>query len=554
MDGPLPTTSLILRWPVLLAADSSALLTLGEYRYTWLVLVSMALFFAMRLGVGFWAARQVSDAADFIVAGRRLPIYIAAASIMATWFAAETLMGAASTAYKYGFQGVVFDPFGAVVCLLISGLFFIRLMRRARYLTVVDFFEKRYGREMSLLASLAQLATYFAWTASQFVAGGFVLRELLGWPLLGGIVCVGVIVTLYTTMGGMLADTLLDFIQMFFTAGGIAAVFWFVLQAAGGWSGMVEHAGSRYVSQPFTLLPIAGEGFLGYTGHVGLFYWLAAWMSLGLGSIACQDLMQRSMSARNEATSVWGTYVAALLYFVFGVMSPLIGIMMFQLDPSIADADLDGLLIAAAMQRVPPLITAIFIAALASALMSTSDSSILAGASVVTENVLPLFRARMDDRQKLSWTRIMVLIIGFTSMVIGVLIANVYRLATISWAILLVGLFVPFAFGMYWTRANRRGAVASFAGGFLTWLAGTFYFFPVAREANTTEGLLDLESAVWDSVYISCTPAVAVSLTLMVVVSLVTQRQAPPLPLTDVEGQPLPLEQRLGVLRPKDLL
>jgi SSS family transporter len=529
------------------------MITFGEYPQTWLVLVGIGVFFLVRLGVGFWASRRVADAADFIVAGRRLPIYVAAASIMATWVAAETLMGAASTAYRRGFQGVVFDPFGAVVCLIISGLFFIRLMRRARFLTVVDFFEKRYGRTMSVMASITQMIAYFAWTSAQFVAGGFVLRELLGWPLWLGIVTVGVIVAIYTTMGGMLADTLLDFIQMFCSAIGISVVFISVLMEVGGWSAMVDGAAARDVSQPFALWPIAGEGFLGYTGYAGWFYWLSAWMSLGLGSIACQDLMQRSMSARNEPTAVWGTYAAAALYFVFGVMSPLIGIMMFRLDPGIPEAELDGLLVMASMKYVPPVVTAVFLAALVSALMSTSDSSILAGASVFTENMMPVFGHSLDERAKLRWTRIMVLVIGATSIAIAILIANVYRLATISWAILLVGLFVPFALGMYWRSANDKGAIAGFVGGFASWLAGMVYFYPTAMAANTVDQVLEIEGAVWDAVYISCTPAVLVSLVLMLAVSLLTGRRNPPIQLTDVDGNPLPLDKRLGTLAPRDL-
>jgi len=529
---------------------------LGNYPYTGLVLTAIVVFFGVRLAIGYWASRRVSDAADFIVAGRSLPIYIAAASIMATWFAAETLMGAASTAYRYGFQGVVFDPFGAVLCLLVSGVFFIRLMRRAQYLTVVDFFEKRYGKEMSLLASLSQLATYFTWTAAQIVAGGNVLHTLLGWDVSTGMLVVGLIVTFYTTMGGMLADTLLDFIQMFFTAGGITVVFLYVLNAVGGWSGMVTDAASQNVSQPFTLLPIAGEeGFLGYTGYLGLFYWLASWLTVGVGSVACQDLMQRSMSAKNEATSVWGSYAAAGLYLVFGVMSPLIGIMMFKLFPSIPTAELDGLLVMAAIKFVPPVITAVFIAALASALMSTSDSSILAGASVVTENILPAIWPEMDDVQKLRWTRIMVVVIGLSSIGIAMAIATIYKLAMISWAVLLVGLFVPFAFGMYWKKANRSGAIAAYLGGFATWLVGVLvWFYPITKVANTAaDGILDFESAVWDAVYISSTPAVIVSLVLMVVVSLLSQRVDPPRPLTDVQGTPLPLDKRLGLVPPTDM-
>ncbi len=527
-------------------------MNLHNYPYTHWVIVGILGFFFVRLAIGYWASRHVNNASDYIVAGRGLPIHMTAASIMATWFAAETLMGASSEAYKYGFQGVIFDPFGAVLCLAVSGLFFIRLMRRARYLTVVDFFEKRYGKEVSLIGSIVQILAYLVWTAAQFVAGSVVVHSLLGWPPWVGIVIVGVIVTGYTTMGGMLADTLLDFIQMFFTAGGITAVFLYMLHAVGGVEGLLAHNGSRNVPDPFAfgILPHP-HGYLGYTGHMAYFYWIAAWMTIGLGSVATQDLMQRSMSARNEATSVWGSYFAAILYFVFGVMSPLIGIMLYKLNPNIPDDQVEGLLVMVSQQYLPVWLNVLFIAALTSAMMSTSDSAILAGASVFTENILPFLYKKVDDVQKLWWTRLMVVVIGVGCMGIALVIGETYRLALMAWSVLLVGMFVPFAFGMYWLKANRSGALASIIGGIITWIIGVYCYFPYTAVANTPEGgTLNFDDAIWDAVYIASPPAVAVSVLMMIVVSLVTQKKDPPLPLTDVDGQPLAMENRMGLMSP----
>jgi SSS family transporter len=523
----------------------------ARYEYAWLVIGGIIFFFAIRLAVGYYASRKVESAADYIVAGRRLPIYLASASIMATWFAAETMMGASSTAYQYGLQGVVFDPFGAAFCLFLSGVFFIRLMRRARYLTVVDFFEKRFGKEMSFLGSLAQLATYFAWTGAQIVAGGNIIHALLGWPVASGMILVALIVTFYTFMGGMWADTLLDFMQMFLTAGGITLIFIGVLSAVGGFKGMVDGAGSLYVSNPFTLLPIKDEGYLGYTGYIGIFYWVAAWIAIGFGSVPTQDLMQRSMAAKNEATSVWGSYIAGFLYLFFGVMSPLIGIMMFKLNPNIAPEHTEFLLVTAAMEHLHPILTALFIAALASALMSTSDSSVLAGASVVTENIMPLFWKNIEDKTKLLMTRIMVLVIGFISISIALWAGTIYKLAMVAWSLLLVGLFAPFAFGMYWKKANRSGAIAAFLGGFISWaILGVFYY----RISTFDACVGDFECAFWDAVYISSLPAFLISVFLQVVVSLATQKSDPPMQLTDVDGNPLDLKKRLGLLSLKEAI
>ena len=537
---------------------------LEGYDYAWLVLLFIVLFFAVRIAVGIWAGRQVQDNTDYIVAGRRLPIHMAAASIMATWFAAETLMGASETAYDYGFSGVIFDPFGAAACLFISGLFFVRLMRRAKYLTIVDFFERRYNKVMTILTVIAQSLTYFSWTAAQIVAGGAIATALFGIDPVWGMVLVITIVAAYTTMGGMLADTTLDFFQVFLTAGSITLIFLFLLHEVGGFSGMVEGGGSTYVSEPFRLLPSVTEGYLGYSGATGWMYWLAAWMAIGLGSVATQDLMQRSMAARNQATSVYGSYGAGVLYLFFGVMSPLIGIMIFQLSPGLEDTSY--LLISASMTYLPPLLTAIFIAALVSALMSTSDSSLLAGASAVTENLIPLITGKKLEGMKAVWaTRIMVITNAAIGLAIALWAQTIYELSIVAWTLLLVGLFSPFALGMYWKKANSWGAVSSFVGGFITWIAATIYFFQIGIDGQSTAAVCEYTADMgiyseawwcgfWDSIYIGSFVAFITSMLLMIIVSLATQKISPPRILVDYYGEPLDpsLKLNLGLLPIKD--
>jgi len=537
---------------------------LEGYHAAWLVVLFIAIFFAVRLAVGIWASRRVVDNTDYVVAGRRLPIHMAAASIMATWFAAETLMGASETAYDYGFQGVIFDPFGAAMCLFISGAFFVRLMRRAKYLTIVDFFERRYNKAMIVLSVIAQMLTYFSWTAAQVVAGGAIVQALFGIDAQWGMIIIITIVAAYTTMGGMLADTLLDFFQMFLTAAGITLVFLAVLNAVGGFSGLIEGAGSTYVSEPFTLLPIAGEGYLGYTGATGWMYWLAAWMAIGLGSVATQDLMQRSMAARNQATSVYGSYFAGVLYLFFGIMSPLIGIMVYSLNPGMEDTSY--LLVSSAMTYLPPILTAIFIAALASALMSTSDSSLLAGASAVTENLIPVITGKKLDGKRALWaTRVMVIVNAVVALAIALWAQTIYELSILAWSLLLVGLFIPFSFGMYWKKSNSWGAVSAFLGGFAVWILAAIFFFSVGLGGQSTAAICEYTvdqgvyseawwCALWDAVYIGSFVAVFASLILMVVVSLLSQKASPPRTLVDYYGEPIDpnLKLNLGFLPIRD--
>jgi solute:Na+ symporter, SSS family len=522
---------------------------LSQYKEIHIIIIGIIIFFIIRLIVGYLASRKINTATDYIVAGRRLPIYFTAASIMATWFAAETIMGASSTAYQWGLQGVVFDPFGSVLCLALSGFFFIRTMRRAKFMTAIDFFQKRYGDTMAVAGAAAQVIAYLGWTAAQIVAGGALIHALLGWPLTVGMLFVTTVVVLYTMMGGMWADTLLDFMQMFFTAGGILLIFVVVMKNIGGWQAFTDTASSLYVSDALTILPIRGEGFLGYTGLPGWIYWIAAWLSIGLGSLPAQDLLQRSMSAKNEATAVHGTYAAGILYGVFGIMSPLIGIALFTLMPNIAPEHTEYIIISAALKYLSPYLAALFIAALASALMSTSDSSILAGASIITENILPYFKKDLTEKQSLRWTRAMVAVIGFSSLLIALFAATIYKLAIFAWTVLLVGQVVPFILGIYWKKANHTGAKFSYLAGFIAWVVILFALLGITTAANPG----DLETALWDAAYISSVPAVIVSALTMVIVSLKTQKSDPPHPLMDVDGNSIEEHHRLGILPPKEL-
>jgi Na+/proline symporter len=270
------------------------------------------------------------------------------------------------------------------------------------------------------------------------------------------------------------------------------------------------------------------------------------------------------MAARNQATSVYGSYFAGVLYLFFGIMSPLIGIMIYSLNPGMEDTSY--LLVSSAMTYLPPILTAIFIAALASALMSTSDSSLLAGASAVTENLIPVITGKKLDGKRALWaTRVMVIVNAAVALAIGLWAQTIYELSILAWSLLLVGLFIPFSFGMYWKKANSWGAVSAFLGGFAVWILAAIFFFTVGLGGQSTAAVCEYTvdqgvyseawwCALWDAVYIGSFVAVFASLILMVVVSLVSQKASPPRKLVDYYGEPLDpnLKLNLGFLPIRD--
>ncbi|NWG08485.1 MAG: sodium:solute symporter family protein [Chloroflexi bacterium] len=519
------------------------------YEYSGLIIGGIIVILLIRLGIGYWASKRVETTNDYVLAGRRLPIWMAAPSIMATWFAAETLMGSSSEAYKYGLQGVIFDPFGATMCLFLSALLIVRVARRAQYVTIMDFFQQRYGTAMSVVGSIAQIIGYFGWTAAQIVAGGAILQALLGWDLSVGMVLVAGVVTIYTMAGGLWADTALDFMQMFLTMGGLLVIFGGILWAVGGLDSFISMAGAQYTDYPFAMAPTEAEGYLGYGGHMGWFYYAAAWMAIGFGSIPAQDYLQRTCAAKNENVAVKSTYIAAFLYITFGVLSPFIG-MAAHAVPTIGpelEADTSQfVLILMAMEYLPPFLTALFVAALASALMSTSDSFMLAGATMFTENIVKVFKPDLSDKSQLLLTRLALVVSGILSLSIALWAETIYELAVLANTCILVGMVAPYVIGMYWKKANHIGALTSFFTGAISWVALSVFYYN-APEFGTfaiCEG--DTYCATWDAVYIASTPAFLISVVSFIVASLATGRIDPPKPLKDIYGKVVNMKNALG--------
>jgi Na+/proline symporter len=119
----------------------------------------------------------VRGAADFAVAGRRFGTPIVTATVFATWFGAETVLGIPATFLKEGLRGLVADPFAAVACLVLVGVVFARPFFRMEGLTLGDYFRARYNRAAEVALTLCIAFSYLGWIAAQFVALGARLQS-----------------------------------------------------------------------------------------------------------------------------------------------------------------------------------------------------------------------------------------------------------------------------------------------------------------------------------------------------------------------------------------
>ena len=477
----------------------------------WPIVIGLSFYVLITLLVGLYAGRRIKASADFIVAGRRLGIWLATGSLAATWFGGGVVIGAASEAYKSGFLGVIADPFGASLCLFLAGLFYVRMMRRMRLSTVSGFFEIRYGKQAGVIAALCTIPAYVGWVASLLLAFGKVIHAIVGLdPTVA--ICVGTaVVLIYTAAGGMWAVTLTDFLQVSVLIAGLVIIFPMLIHDMGGWTAIRSQ--------------IPDDRFFLFPGNASLPEWLGYvrdWMVIGLGNLAAQDLLQRSLSSRSESVAQNSAYLAGLLYVTVGLLPVFLGISATLIYPELQDPDL--VMMKLGMHYLSPVWTALFLGALVSALMSSADSGLLAPAGIIGSDLLRYLRPGISEARILSVCRLSVPVLGLVALYLALAHNVVYTLMVDSWSILLATLFVPMTAGLWWPRANTPGALASILSGLITWV------LILAWAPHLPADLL----------------AVPVALCFLVFFSRFTTQA--PRPLTDTSGKSLEFKDRIGLL------
>jgi Na+/proline symporter len=206
-----------------------------------------------------------------------------------------------------------------------------------------------------------------------------------------------------------------------------------------------------------------------------MFAFVAAWITLGFGSIPQQDVFQRVNSSRDENTAVRGTVLGGMAYFAFAMVPLFLAYSATLIDPKMVSEligkDSQMILPSLIINHLPLYAQIIFYGALLSVIMSTASGTLLAPSVTIAENVLRGMLGELSDRQFLWMIRAVVAC--FALLVTGYSVFNDKSIQTMvenAYKVTLVAAFVPLVCGLYWKRATTQGAALAIAAGIGTWL------------------------------------------------------------------------------------
>jgi len=415
-----------------------------------LSLAMLLLYVAVQLGVGVWVSRRIRSEDDYLVAGRSLGPILATSSVFATWFGAETCVGAAGQVYEHGPAAVSADPFGYGLCLLLMGALLAGPLWRRSVITLADLFRERYSRTVERTVAILLIPGSILWAAAQIRAFGTVVAATGGFtPELGMLIAI-VVVLIYTSTGGMLADAWTDVLQ-----GGVlvASLVTLLVVALPDVPALLEQ-------QPAIAAP-PGE-------PRGFWITLDAWAIPVIGSLFSQELLMRISSAESARQARRSTIAAGVIYLVVGAIPVVLGLLGRIHVPGIADPD--AVLPAITRFYLGELGFVILSGALISAILSTVDSALLACGALVAHNLLPDSLRQRSPKAPLRLARASVVILGIVAYGLAHGSDGVHELVQESSAFGSTGLFVIGIMALGPRAGGAAAALSALAGGLVSWM------------------------------------------------------------------------------------
>lgn len=431
------------------------------------ILVYSLSFIILTSLIGIYLSRHVNTVKGYAVADRSLPLFISTATVFATWFGAEGILGIPESFMDHGLIGIISDPIGAFFCLCILGIFFARRYYEMNLISIVDFFYNRYGKLVEMMAGLAVGLSYVGWIAAQFIAFGSIFAFMLNGAVSieTGIVIGALIIVIYTFKGGMLAVAINDFMQAAIISCSLIYMLFLVSNMAGGFFEVFNFAVETHRTSI-----IFDADYPNYTFVLGVLF------SMILGTIPQQDTFQRITSAKNVNVAVLSTILGGFVYLLITLIPIFIVLAATKMHlQSTGKMPEDFKLYIAhfVTAHVPKIVQVFFFGSLFAAILSTASGTILATSVVLSRNVLGEF---FPKEANLLVVRLTLVIVTFATCLFALFSENsIHELVEDSGKVTMVIVFFPLILGMFWERTSYYGVFAGILLSSVVWLSLVIY-------------------------------------------------------------------------------
>ena len=471
-------------------------------------------YFVLMLGIGIYFYRYMKGMKDYFSGGNLIPWWLSGISFYMSSFSVFAFVGYSAIAYKYGWVAVTLF-WTAVPATLVSVIFFSKKWRRARIDSPVEYLEMRYNPLIRQLFAWEGLPVRVIDDALKLVAIGIFVSASLGLDIKQCILWSGLIMLAYTSMGGLWAVMVTDFVQFIVMAVAVVVLVPLAISEAGGISALT----SGYPEGFFSLI---------HPPEYDSVYVLAVLLLMMLAYSSINwSLIQRYYCVPKEKDALKvGWLVTAL--FIIGpplFLIPAITATKFLDVPADQDKMVYALL---CLKLLPSGMMGLIIAAMFAATMSMLSSDYNVCAGVLTNDIYRrLIRPNASQKELVLVGRLMTLLVGTITLGVAFLMINLTGEGLFRGMIKLFSIFtapvaMPMLLGLLSRKMNKNGALAGFAAGVTL---GLTLFFLLNDQVNFLGIVLQKESILLFGTTL-CTTVVMIIISRMFPLSPSDSKQA----------------------------
>jgi SSS family transporter len=413
-------------------------------------IVIIALYFLILLGVGYYSSRKVTGTEDYTIAGRRLGYPILLGTLIGTAIGAAATIGKAGKAYEVGIA-LFIATLSYGIGLVIFG-FISPIIRRMEVWTIPDALVIRYGNGMRIVTAIVMVLGVIALFGAQLIAVGLAITAVLGEfgiTYTEAILGAGLIMVLYTMMGGLLAVAYTDFVQTIIMIIGVGILLpLFIIHDVGGTTIALEY-----------LKPPPGN----FWGGLTLAYVISLFLIDVPFCLIDPSLWQRASAAKSTGTIKRSMFITAGIYFYWSFIAVFLGVMAIHLFPGLAESagGVDSAIPRQVTEYMPPILRGLCLAAMMAIMMSTADTALLISGTTFSRDIVRAFRPKTKDKTLLLLARLFILVIGVLGVIFALNMRGIFDILLLAFAIFVSGVFIPTMAAIFWKKATKAGALTS---------------------------------------------------------------------------------------------
>ncbi|MBQ7114912.1 MAG: sodium/proline symporter PutP [Clostridia bacterium] len=452
---------------------------------TILILVTIVVYLAMMIAIGAKFSKKNKDTSDFYLGGRKLGPFVTAMSAEASDMSSWLLMGLPGVALIAGLAEASWTAIGLAVGTYINWLIVAKRIRlyssKIDAVTLPEFFSKRFGDNLGMLKVIAAaviIIFFIPYTASGFSACGKLFESIFGIPYMTAMVVSGIVIVLYTALGGFLAASTTDFIQSIVMTIALVVVLGFGINYAGGWEQVCANAEGLAGYLNLTITHGAGSVSEAIAGTAGTKPYgaltIASTLAWGLGYFGMPHILLRFMAIEKVEKIKLARRVASIWVVISMAVAIIIGVVGYGVVKSgvvsgLEDSERIIIEIAKVISGegwIFAIIAGVILSGILASIMSTADSQLLAASSSISEDIFKAVKVKISDKKKMLVARISVIIIAIIAMFIAKdPNSKVFEIVSFAWAGF-GATFGPLVLcALFFKRTNKWGALAGMVSG-----------------------------------------------------------------------------------------